>query len=668
MLAHLFDVSTRSLFLAFVAAIVLTGVQRRRTAALEHAVWAAVVCGMLGLFAFGSVLPSLSLPIMPAASTGPTITEPARRSTSLDSTQVHPFMGVAETPMTIPTKPDRPVDWGKTALAAYAAIAFAFLARFFIGMLLARRLVAKSTPVQGFRESELVAVPCTVGCFRREILLPTEWREWDQAKLVAVLEHEGSHVRRHDGLVAALAVINRSVFWFHPLAWWLERRLGMLAEIACDDSCIAKMGDAQQYAQLLLQVIRLVDRPLGRLRQHALTMAAGSHLARRIELIRQEGRTFSRGLRWTGWTAIGVCGLPVMLGAGAVQLQRQPPLLLPMPPTQRLTAPAPPPPPGQHVLLAQAGSVLTAPKETGRMEFEVVSIRPAITTRGPSPAGAAPPAPPPPGGPPCFPSRTIDAGRVALVCINLKGLLLEAFAVYPNALVAPDWTDTTAFDITAKLPERASQDQLPEMFQSLLEDRFGLTFHPGTREGAVNALVVAKGGLKMSPAAPASAQPPWVSAAAAVKGPYNYGARGVRFISVPGSNGTTEVVLQSPSMGFVRRSDTGGPGGITLYEAPSITFEGLAALVRFAGAGMDPAVGIVDMTGLKGRYQAKLDVSMGDVIAEIMAGPHEPAFAQSAWLKVMQDGLKKLGLQLERRKASVDVIVVDHLEKTATAN
>jgi uncharacterized protein (TIGR03435 family) len=304
------------------------------------------------------------------------------------------------------------------------------------------------------------------------------------------------------------------------------------------------------------------------------------------------------------------------------------------------------------------------------MEFEVVSIRPATRTHGP--AGAAPPAPPPPppppGGPPCFSSQTIDAGRVALVCISLKELLLKAFPVYPNALLAPDWTDSTAFDITANLPERASRDQLPEMFQSLLEDRFGLTFHRGTKEGAVNALVVAKAGLKMSPAAPASAQPPWVSAAAAMKGPYNYGAGGVRIISVPGSSGATDLVLQSPSMGFVRRSDDGGPGGIIHYEAPSITFEGLAALVKFLGPGMDPSVGVVDMTGIKGRYQAKLDVSMADLIAEIEAGAREPATLQSAWLNIMQDGLKKLGLQLERRKAPVDVIVVDHLEKTATAN
>ena len=308
-------------------------------------------------------------------------------------------------------------------------------------------------------------------------------------------------------------------------------------------------------------------------------------------------------------------------------------------------------------------------QSSAKPKFEVASIRPADPTRGmPGPTGAAPPAPPP-GGPPCFPSRTVDAGHVALVCMNLKGLLLEAFGVYPNALQAPAWTDTTAFDIAAKLGEHALPDQLPEMFQSLLEDRFGLTFHRETKDGAVNALVVARAGLKMSPAALDSAQPPWVSAAAAVKGPYSYGAGGVRSISVPGSNGAMETILQSPSMGFVRRSESGGgPGRSMHYEAPSITFEGLAALVKFAGPGMDPSVAVVDMTGLKGRYQANLDVSMADVLAAIRAGPREPDSAQRAWLNVMQDGLKKLGLQLEQRKAPVSIIVIDNLEKMPTDN
>ena len=71
MLAHLADVSIRSIFLALVAALALLVVRGRRTAALQHAIWAAVMCGMLALFAFGQALPRLPLHVLRSA------TEPA---------------------------------------------------------------------------------------------------------------------------------------------------------------------------------------------------------------------------------------------------------------------------------------------------------------------------------------------------------------------------------------------------------------------------------------------------------------------------------------------------------------------------------------------------------------------------------------------------------------
>ncbi len=143
----------------------------------------------------------------------------------------------------MPSKTQRSIDWSEVALYAYAAIAFAFLARFAMGMFLVRRLLARSKPGEaGFLESELIAVPLTVGWLRPKILLPMEWREWDREKWDAVLTHEGAHVRRRDGLVSALAGINRCIFWFHPLAWMLERRLRLLAELACDESSVATLG------------------------------------------------------------------------------------------------------------------------------------------------------------------------------------------------------------------------------------------------------------------------------------------------------------------------------------------------------------------------------------------------------------------------------------------
>lgn len=265
----------------------------------------------------------------------------------------------------------------------------------------------------------------------------------------------------------------------------------------------------------------------------------------------------------------------------------------------------------------------------------------------------------------------MDAGRIDRYCVSLRELLLEVFAVGPARLFAPDWTETQVFDISAKLPEGATQQQLPEMFQSLLEDRFGLAFHRESKEGPINALVVAKGGLKVKVAAPESAQPAWVAVAAAVSGPYGNGfIGGIRFrsIDVPNSTGEPMFVLQAPSMGFVRRSDTGGrPGAVIHYEAPSITFEGLADLAAIAG-GNGLGLAVVDMTGLKGRYQVNLDVSMADLYAAISEGPREQATVQNAQLKVVQDGLKKLGLQLESRKAPIGTVIIDHLEKTPTAN
>lgn len=67
------------------------------------------------------------------------------------------------------------------------------------------------------------------------VILPEHWRQWPQAQLDAVLTHEHEHARRRDPLVQWLALLNRALFWFHPVAWWLERHLSALAEEACDN-------------------------------------------------------------------------------------------------------------------------------------------------------------------------------------------------------------------------------------------------------------------------------------------------------------------------------------------------------------------------------------------------------------------------------------------------
>src|SRR5579862_382626 len=247
MLAHLVDVSIRSLALVLIAAAALWILRTSRTAALQHAIWTTVVCGMLGLFFLGSLLPRLPLRILADAAVPIQATQPAH---------IVPPSLVYENLPSVAALPQRAlplsINWSRMALYAYAAIASAFLVRFAFGMVLAGRLIAKSTPIEDFRESDSISVPVTVGWLRPKILLPLEWREWDRAKLDAVLCHESAHSRRRDGLTAALTGVNRCLFWFHPAAWWLERRLWLLAELACDEACVAVIGDQESYAQLLL--------------------------------------------------------------------------------------------------------------------------------------------------------------------------------------------------------------------------------------------------------------------------------------------------------------------------------------------------------------------------------------------------------------------------------
>jgi beta-lactamase regulating signal transducer with metallopeptidase domain len=81
-----------------------------------------------------------------------------------------------------------------------------------------------------------------------------------------------------------LALLNRAVFWFHPLAWWLERRLAALAEDACDAAVLARGHDAGDYARYLLDIARAVTRAGSQVVVVGTTMP-GPHLARRVRLI-----------------------------------------------------------------------------------------------------------------------------------------------------------------------------------------------------------------------------------------------------------------------------------------------------------------------------------------------------------------------------------------------
>jgi len=261
-------------------------------------------------------------------------------------------------------------------------------------------------------------------------------------------------------------------------------------------------------------------------------------------------------------------------------------------------------------LAAQALSSDPAP--VPRPEFEVASMRPAFQ-RIPSAAGAGTREGGGGRGGACRQSLRIDPGRVDIQCITLTALIGHAFRLSPDRVKGPDWMDSASFDIAAKIPESASQNQVPEMLQALLVDRFKLATHRSTANQPIYALVVAKGGLK---------------------------------------------IKASDSAGPIHESS--GPDRLQRWEAPGITLEGLAELLDRVTPFFSAPV--LDMTRLSGRYSLVLEVSLKDI------GDRPPLETEDAVLKAFNDGLRKLGLQLARRKGPVESIFVDHVEKTPSEN
>ena len=76
------------------------------------------------------------------------------------------------------------------------------------------------------------------------MLLPLDWRDWDSAKLDAVLAHERSHIRRRDPAVQFFSAIHRALLWASPLSWFFDRSIVRTAEQISDDDAIAATATA----------------------------------------------------------------------------------------------------------------------------------------------------------------------------------------------------------------------------------------------------------------------------------------------------------------------------------------------------------------------------------------------------------------------------------------
>jgi beta-lactamase regulating signal transducer with metallopeptidase domain len=262
-----------------------------------------------------------------------------RKQTSQNAAvrNARPFSGAEMNP---PRPAAMQIHWEPIAAALYILIAALLFSRIAIGLLLARRLTRKSKKIldqeinshlarraRSFgiassptcAESQLVNVPVTVGALNPTILLPADWRKWDKTKLYAVITHEMSHVARHDALTQHLALMYRAVFWFSPLAWWLERHLAELAEEASDEAALSCGADSNEYARALLGFFETLHATPGRVWWQGVAMAKAGQAERRLEKIlawKQRKGSVMNQKRYA--TVILVLAAPIILFAAAV--------------------------------------------------------------------------------------------------------------------------------------------------------------------------------------------------------------------------------------------------------------------------------------------------------------------------------------------------------------
>jgi uncharacterized protein (TIGR03435 family) len=229
-------------------------------------------------------------------------------------------------------------------------------------------------------------------------------------------------------------------------------------------------------------------------------------------------------------------------------------------------------------------------------------------------------------------------GRFSTLNMPAKDLIEYAYNIKPFQLSGgPGWTESQGYNIEAKaedslapeleiLPRDQRVGQFRLMLRSLLADRFKLILSHDTKELPMFALVVAKGGPKLSP---------------------------TTFVP-PDANGSKPAAPQ--------------PNGPRLQMRPGMiigvaqTMSGLVDLLS-----REPDLGgrmVLDQTGIKGNYDFTVQFTQQAPFpnAPLPAG-NSPTAADSSSLSIFTAIQEQLGLKLESTKGPVETYVIEHIEQ-----
>jgi len=306
--------------------------------------------------------------------------------------------------------------------------------------------------------SPALCEPGVFGMFRPVLMLPDGMAgQLSQAEWEAILAHEICHVRCHDNLTAAIYMVVESIFWFHPLVWWMGTRLVAERERACDEEVLRLGSEPKIYAEGILKVCELyLESPL-----ECVAGVTGSNLRERIRGIMTHPATIRMSMaKKLLLAAAGIMAvtLPIVIG-------------------------------GLHAQSAATPG------------FDAASIRPCegVYSR---------------------PIEDRDGhsspGRLNLGCDFLVddsmflGLIERAYVQYAEGrphndpmvtiIGGPNWVHSQGYKIEATADGHPSVAMMAgPMLQRLLEDRFKLKIHRETRESPVYALTVAKDTSKLKP-------------------------------------------------------------------------------------------------------------------------------------------------------------------------
>lgn len=330
MLTLLVEAALRS---AVLAAAVWLGfaLLRRRGGRAELTAWILVLAVSLAMPLLMQWSPNLTVAVPDLApQAAPAVTETAQTASGVPAL-------TDGRPEAIPRENAAPFPWDAAAVAAYLLVAALLLLRLITGLVRSARLVRAATPLPDsalygldIRMSERVVAPLA---FASTILVPADYASWPEVKRKAVLAHEAGHVTRGDFHVLVASSLNRALFWFSPLSWWLHDRLALLAENASDAAAIDAVREPVVYAEMLFDFARRGADGL------AIAMARPNTVAGRIERI-LSGQPLSRRIPMRKHLLVFASLLPLVAVTTGVQFTAIPALAASVAPGQQRTVEA----------------------------------------------------------------------------------------------------------------------------------------------------------------------------------------------------------------------------------------------------------------------------------------------------------------------------------------